>query len=470
MLGEDGASGLVALFDEALHLFVDHLRDAFAVVAARRAEVFAEEHVVVVGPVVDGPDAVAHAELGHHAAGEVRRLLDVVGGAGREVTERDLFRHATTHQHAEARHGEGTAHREAVFLRQLLGDAEGGAARDDGDLVDRVGELLLELGDEGVTGFVPSCRLLLLVVDDHAAALGAHQHLVLGHLEVEHADHVLVLAGGQESGLVHEVLEVGADEAGCTAGDDVEVDVGRERHLLGVDAQDAFTAAHVGPIHDDAAVEATGAHDGGVEDVGAVRGGDDDDALVRLEAVHLDEELVQGLLALVVSAAEARATVATHSVDLVDEDDAGRVLFALLEEIAHAARADAHEHLDEVGAGDAEERHACLTSDGAGEQRLAGARGAHHEHALRDAAAELLELLRVLEEGDDLFELVLGLVDAGYVGEGDLVGALAEQACPRLAEAHRLAPACLQLPHEQVEHDDQEDHRKDGDERTRPER
>src|SRR2546430_7682942 len=33
--------------------------------------------------------------------------------------------------------------------------------------------------------------------------------------------------------------------------------------------------------------------------------GDQNDALVRLEAVHLDEELVQGLLTLVVAAAEA---------------------------------------------------------------------------------------------------------------------------------------------------------------------
>src|SRR5689334_24101575 len=47
-----------------------------------------------------------------------------------------------------------------------------------------------------------------------------------------------------------------------------------------------------------------------------------------------------------------------HGVDLVDEDDAGRVLLALLEQVAHAARADAHEHLDEVGARDREERHA----------------------------------------------------------------------------------------------------------------
>jgi energy-converting hydrogenase Eha subunit H len=57
---------------------------------------------------------------------------------------------------------------------------------------------------------------------------------------------------------------------------------------------------------------------------------------VRLETVHLDEQLVQGLFALVVTAAEAGAAMTADRVDFVDEDDAGRVLLALLEQVAHA--------------------------------------------------------------------------------------------------------------------------------------
>jgi hypothetical protein len=115
-----------------------------------------------------------------------------------------------------------------------------------------------QLGHEGVTGLVPGRGLLLFVADDHAAALGPHQDLVLGHLEVDHGDHVLVLPGGEQRGLVHEVLEVGADEAGRAAGDDLEVDVGAEGHLLGVHAEDALAAAHVGAVDHDAPIEAAG--------------------------------------------------------------------------------------------------------------------------------------------------------------------------------------------------------------------
>ena len=80
----------------------------------------------------------------------------------------------------------------------------------------------------------------------------------------------------------------------------------------------------------------------------------------------------------------------------------GRVLLGLLEHVAHARGADADEHLDEVGAGDREERHLGLARDRARQQRLAGTGRADHQHALGNLAAELLELARILQEVDDL--------------------------------------------------------------------
>jgi hypothetical protein len=109
---------------------------------------------------------------------------------------------------------------------------------------------------------------------------------------------------------------------------------------------------HVGQVDHHLAVEAARAHEGGVEHVLAVRRRHDDDALVGVEAVHLDEDLVERLLALVVAAAEAGAAAPSDGVDFIQEDDAGRVLLRLAEEVADARRADADEHLDEVRAGD----------------------------------------------------------------------------------------------------------------------
>ena len=234
---------------------------------------------------------------------------------------------------------------------------------------------------------------------------------------------------------------------------------GVERDAPRVDLQDLLAPLHVGPRDHHLAVEAPGPQQRRVQHVGPVGGGDQDHALVGLEAVHLDQELVERLLALVVAAAEARAAMPADRVDLVHEDDAGGVLLALLEEVAHAGGAHAHEHLDEVRPGDGEERHVGLAGDGLGQQRLAGARRADEQHALGDLAAELLELLRVLEELDDLAQLFLGLFDAGHVLEGDLVLLLGDQPGAGLAEGQGLGAAALHLAHEEDPDADEQDHR-----------
>ena len=146
------------------------------------------------------------------------------------------------------------------------------------------------------------------------------------------------------------------------------IDVGRQRHLLHVNAEDLLAAVDVGARHDDLAVEAARAQQRRIEHVGPVGRGDDDDAFVGLEAVHLDQQLVERLLALVIAVAEAGAAMAADGVDFVDEDDAWRRLLGLVEHVADAACADADEHLDEVRTGDGEEGNARLTRDGAGEQ------------------------------------------------------------------------------------------------------
>ena len=232
-----------------------------------------------------------------------------------------------------------------------------------------------------------------------------------------------------------------------------------DRLALRVHLEDLAAAVPVGPVDDDLAVEAPGPEQRRVEDVRPVRGGDEDDVVLHLEAVHLDEELVQRLLALVVAAAEAGAAMAADGVDLVHEDDAGARLLGLLEEVAHAGGADADEHLDEVGAGDGEERHAGLAGDRAREQRLPGAGRPVEEDALGDARAERLKLLRVLEELLDLVELLDRLVHAGDVLEGDLrrVGRHALGAA--LAEAHHLRAAALHLVHQEDPEAEEEDER-----------
>src|SRR5439155_25060301 len=83
------------------------------------------------------------------------------------------------------------------------------------------------------------------------------------------------------------------------------------------------------------------------------------------------------------------------------------LVLGLFEQVTDARRADADEHLDELGAGQGEEGHVRLARDGSRQQGLARARGTHQQHALGNTAAEPLVLPRILEEVDDLDELGL---------------------------------------------------------------
>ena len=178
------------------------------------------------------------------------------------------------------------------------------------------------------------------------------------------------------------------------------------------------------------------------------------------EAVHLDQQLVERLLALVVAAAQTGAALAADRVDLVDEDDARAVLLGLLEQVTNPGGADADEHLDEVRAGDGEERHARLAGDRSGQQRLAGAGRAVQQDALGDLGAQRLIPRRVLQEVLDLVELLDRLVDACDVGERGLGHVLGQLLGPGLAEAEAHPATGLHAGehHEQPDQQQQRQH------------
>ena len=227
-------------------------------------------------------------------------------------------------------------------------------------------------------------------------------------------------------------------------------------------SQDGLTASQIRLVDDDLTVEAAGPQERLIEHLRTVRRRHDDDALRRVEAVHFGQELVQGLLPLVVAADEpgaARARLADR-VELVDEDDARGLVLGLLEQVADARGADPDEHLDELRAGQGEERHVRLAGDSPRQERLTGARRADQQDAFRDPAAEPLVLLGVLQEVDDLDELRLGLVDSRDVAERGLELLAVEDLVLGAAERQGLRGPATDAPHQEhpdADHDAERD-------------
>ena len=270
-------------------------------------------------------------------------------------------------------------------------------------------------------------RVACLVVGRELFLFGGHDTALLlraGHhfhgcfLDVLHRDGLAAAAGSQQGSLVDEVFQVSARKTSGALRDDFQGHIRGQRLILGVDFQDLLTALDIGQAHIDLTVKAAGTEQSLIQNISTVGSGHDDDAIVGLKAIHLHQQLVQGLLALVVAAAEAGTTLTAHRIDLINKDDAGHGLLGLVKQVAHTGSTDTDVHLHEIRAGDGVERHAGLTGTGAGQQGLTGTRRAHQQHAVGDAGTQRVEFIRALEEFDHLFELFFLLVFARHIGKG----------------------------------------------------
>ncbi len=456
VLDQDLPRLVVSRLDEPAHLVIDGRGNLLGIVARMR-HLPAEERLTVAGAELPRAQALAHAVLDNHAARDGRRLLDVVGRARGRLVEDQFLGRPAAQQHRQLVHHLGTADQEFVLRRRGGGVPECAAARDDRNLVHRVG-VGHRVAHQGVPALVVSDDLALLLRQQHALALRTRSHPVNGLLERGHLDLRLVRPRGQQGALVDHIRQVRAGEPGGSPRDHVQIHVRVERLAPRVHSQDALTAGQVRLGDDDLPVEPARAQQRRVEDVGPVRRRDDDDAALGVEAIELDQQLVQRLLTLVVAATEARTAVPAHGIDLIHEHDGGRVGLGLLEQVANPGGTDADEHLDEVRAGDGVERHARLASDGPGQQRLTSSRRAVQQHTLGNLGADRLELARALQELLDLLELLDGFVSACHVPERGLRGVLGDQLGLRLAEVHDPRAAALHLvqEHHEQQEDDQE--------------
>ena len=223
----------------------------------------------------------------------------------------------------------------AIINRQLLGQAERHAARNDRHFVKRI-STFNHCSNHRVAGFVICGNALFMLTDDQRLSRDAHQDLIFGIFEIFVRDRLLVHTGRIQSSFVDQIRKICARKSRRASCDDGYIDILSQLHLAGMHPQDLLAPLHVGQIHRDLPIETARTQQRRIENVRPVRGCDQNDAFVRFETVHLDEQLVQGLLALIVSAAEACATMAADRVDFIDEDDARSVLLSLFEQVADA--------------------------------------------------------------------------------------------------------------------------------------
>ena len=260
----------------------------------------------------------------------------------------------------------------------------------------------------------------LLLVVERLLALRRRAGRGRRPVEVHLLDLVPPGARRQQRGLVAQVLQVGPAHADHVAGDPLQVDVVGQRLVAGVDLEDLEPALPGRPVDGDVPVEAARPQQGRVEHVGPVGGGHDDDRLVRLEAVHLAEDLVERLLAFVASRRRSprRASGPTASISSMNRMHGAFSLAVLNMSRTRLAPTPTNiwmnsQPLMEKNGTPASPATARASSV------LPVPGGPISSTPLGTRAPEPRELLRLLEELDDLLQLALGVLHAGHVLERD---------------------------------------------------
>ena len=249
-----------------------------------------------------------------------------------------------------------------------------------------------------MTGFVISDGFLLFGRNYLVFLLKSAHNAVDGIEKILLFNFLFIVTGGNQCGLVADIGNVGTREARCLLGQrfgcDIRCQFGQRTQM---NFEDIGTLIKIRQLNLYLTVEAAGAHQGAVENVGTVGCCKNYHTAVGAETVHLCEQLIKCVLALVVSAPVWIFTTGTADcVNLVDEDDARRFLFGLFEQVAHTRCTHTHKHLDKIGTRKREERHVSLAGNGFGQQRLACSRGAYKQSTLWNLAAKLCIFLRIL--------------------------------------------------------------------------
>ncbi len=342
-------------------------------------------------------------------------MLQIIFGSGRDVSNCHLLSGAATQGRHQLCFQVLLRVVVAVIKWCILRYTQRLATRHNRYFGHRINILLQQTGQR-MTAFMVRNDIQIRFTQ-HQRALGANEYLVQGSIKAVLCHRNQIAACCQQSRFVDEIGNVGANHPRRGTRNRNQVYIFCQRHAARMNLENSQAAIPVGPFHYHTAVEATRTQERFVQAIGSVCSSDDDNGLARIKAIHLNQQLVQSLLALVV-AVDAGASLATDGIDLIDEDDAGSRFLGLIEEITHTTRADTDQHFHELRAAHREEWHSRLTGNGACQQGLTSSRRPYQQHTTRNLSTQALELLRRLQKFNHLNKIVFRLIDACHIGKG----------------------------------------------------
>ncbi len=187
-------------------------------------------------------------------------------------------------------------------------------------------------------------------------------------------DDLLVTSCRKDGCFINQVLQVCANKARSRSGNFSKVNGRIDRLAFGVYFENGFTPVLIRLIQHHTPVKTARAEQGRVQDIGSVGCCNHDHVGVSSKPVHFNQQLVEGLFALVMASAKTSTTMTTNSIDFINKHNTGRMLLGFVKKIAHTAGTHTDKHFHKFRTGNGEERHASFTRNCFCHQGLTGTR------------------------------------------------------------------------------------------------
>ena len=126
---------------------------------------------------------VAHTVARYHFAGHLGGAFEIVGCAGGDASDEDVFGNASAEQNRQLAQHLVFIHADTVAFGKLPGQAQSPSARHNGYFMYGIGKRQA-FGNNRMSGLMIGCCAFLVFVHDHAASFGTHVDFVFGIFKV----------------------------------------------------------------------------------------------------------------------------------------------------------------------------------------------------------------------------------------------------------------------------------------------
>src|SRR6056297_1315660 len=239
-----------------------------------------------------------------------------------------------------------------------------------------------------MSAFVICCKPFFLVAYHSASFFRSGNNFRYRFLYRIHFDCLVVYPCRMQGRLVQQVFQIGRSESGSPSRKNFQIDVLVKRFVFRVDFQYGLAAPDVGYSNAYLPVESSRSEKCRVKNVRSVGCGYDYYSLMVSKPVHFNEKLIEGLLPLIMSSAQACASFSSHSINFIYENYAWGTLLGLFKKISDSRSSHTYKHFNKIGSAYAEKWYSGFSCNCSRQICLSCSRRSYHQYPFGDSRTQ----------------------------------------------------------------------------------